>query len=48
MDKNTMEAIVQNLLNKVGILEYKNTLLQVENDSLKKQLAGKGEKGEEK
>ena len=48
MDKNAMEAIAQNLLNKVGTLEYQNTLLQVENDSLKKQLADKDKKGEEK
>lgn len=48
MDKNTMEAIVQNLLNKVATLEYQNTLLQVENNSLKKQLADKDKKGEEK
>lgn len=50
MDKNMMEAIAQNLLNKVGTLEYQNTLLQVENDSLKKQLADadKDKKGETK
>lgn len=38
MNNNNAEAIVQNLLNKVGALEYQNTLLQVENESLKKQL----------
>lgn len=37
MNNNNAEAIVQNLLNKVGALEYQNTLLQVENESLKKQ-----------
>lgn len=35
MNKDNAEAIVQNLLNKVGALEYQNTLLQVENDRLK-------------
>lgn len=39
MNNNNAEAIVQNLLNKVGTLEYQNTLLQVENESLKKQVA---------
>ena len=39
MNNNNAEAIVQNLLNKVGALEYQNTLLQVENESLKKQLS---------
>ena len=39
MNNNNAEAIVQNLLNKVGALEYQNTLLQVENDSLKKQVS---------
>ena len=29
MNNNNAEAIVQNLLNKVGALEYQNTLLQV-------------------
>ena len=37
MNNNNAEAIVQNLLNKVGALEYHNTFLQVENESLKKQ-----------
>ena len=37
MNNNNAEAIVQTLLNKVGALEYQNTLLQVENESLKKQ-----------
>lgn len=37
MNNENAEAIVQNLLNKVGALEYQNTLLQVENESLKKQ-----------
>ncbi|MGM9909648.1 MAG: hypothetical protein ACI31O_07440 [Limosilactobacillus vaginalis] len=39
MNNNNAEAIVQNLLNKVGTLEYQNTLLQVENESLKKQVS---------
>lgn len=39
MNNNNAEAIVQNLLNKVGALEYQNTLLQVENESLKKQVS---------
>lgn len=37
MNNENAEAIVQNLLNKVGVLEYQNTLLQVENELLKKQ-----------
>lgn len=41
MNKDSAEAIVQNLLNKVGALEYQNTLLQVENESLKKQIPDK-------
>ncbi len=43
MNNNNAEAIVQNLLNKVGALEYQNTLLQVENESLKKQIPDKKE-----
>ena len=39
MNNNNAEAIVQNILNKVGDLEYQNTLLQVENESLKKQVS---------
>lgn len=35
------QAVIQSLLNKVGILEYKNTLLEVENDKLKKQITNK-------
>lgn len=41
MNKDNAEAIVQNLLNKVGALEYQNTLLQVENENLKKQVSDK-------
>lgn len=37
MENNDSQAVIQSLLNKVGILEYKNTLLEVENAKLKKQ-----------
>lgn len=46
MNKDNAEAIVQNLLNKVGALEYQNTLLQVENEQLKSKLNSKEKKGD--
>lgn len=46
MNKDSAEAIVQNLLNKVGALEYQNTLLQVENEQLKSKLNSKEKKGD--
>lgn len=48
MNNNNAEAIVQNLLNKVGALEYQNTLLQVENESLKKQVSKDDKKKSDK
>ena len=41
MENNDSQAVIQSLLNKVGVLEYKNTLLEVENDKLKKQVTNK-------
>lgn len=48
MNNENAEAIVQNLLNKVGALEYQNTLLQVENESLKKQASKEDKKNADK
>lgn len=48
MNNENAEAIVQNLLNKVGALEYRNTLLQVENESLKKQASKEDKKNADK
>lgn len=42
MNNQDAKAVIQNLLNKVGVLEYKNTLLEVENEQLKKQSDKKG------
>lgn len=48
MNNENAKAIVQNLLNKVGALEYQNTLLQVENESLKKQASKEDKKNADK
>lgn len=48
MNNENAEAIVQNLLNKVGALEYQNTLLQVENESLNKQASKEDKKNADK
>ncbi|MEK1370674.1 hypothetical protein HC014_08045 [Limosilactobacillus fermentum] len=48
MNNENAKAIVQNLLNKVGALEYQNTLLQVENESLKKQAFKEDKKNADK
>lgn len=41
MENKKAEMVIQKLLNRVAMLEYQNTLLEVENEELKK---GKGEK----
>lgn len=41
MENKKSEMVIQKLLNRVAMLEYQNTLLEVENEQLKK---GKGDK----
>jgi hypothetical protein len=41
MENKKAEMVIQKLLNRVAMLEYQNTLLEVENEQLKK---GKGDK----
>lgn len=41
MENKKAEMLIQKLLNRVAMLEYQNTLLEVENEELKK---GKGDK----
>mgnify|MGYP000492545454 FL=1 len=41
MENKKAEMVIQKLLNRVAMLEYQNTLLEVENEELKK---GKGDK----
>jgi hypothetical protein len=41
MENKKAEMVIQKLLNRVAMLEYQNTLLEVENEQLKK---GNGDK----
>ena len=36
MENKKAEMVIQKLLNRVAMLEYQNTLLEVENEQLKK------------
>lgn len=41
MENKKAEMVIQKLLNRVAMLEYQNTLLEVENEQLKKGKGGK-------